>query len=171
MRLPNRRVGHGETSFGVVSALVFDNESGGAQGSDVVERVTRTTKIENISLNVLCENPLIYISRQLFSVMGDMIVGDTTIPTQIMLLDCGASMIYASRRWVEKDQFKTTKFQDKNIRVKRGDNQIIEAELEKLPVKIQVSGLDKAYDCVTVVYAIPNEFDCVMSRYTKFART
>ncbi|GMF53405.1 unnamed protein product [Phytophthora fragariaefolia] len=50
----------------------------------------------------------------------------------------------------------------KSIRVKLGDNQIVEAELEILPVKIQVSGLDEAYDCIAVVYAIPNEFDCIL---------
>ncbi|GMF35631.1 unnamed protein product [Phytophthora fragariaefolia] len=68
------------------------------EGPDVVERVIRTTKIENISLNLLCENPLVYKSHPLFSVMGDMTVGDTTISIQSMLLGCGATAIYASGR-------------------------------------------------------------------------
>ncbi|GMF26541.1 unnamed protein product [Phytophthora fragariaefolia] len=53
-------------------------------------------------------------------------------------------------------------FSDKNIRVKLGDNQIVEAELEVLPLDIKVSGLDEAYKCVAVVYAIPDGFDCIL---------
>jgi hypothetical protein len=51
---------------------------------------------------------------------------------------------------------------DKNIRVKLGDNQIVVAELEVLPLEIQVSGVDEAFKCVAVVYAIPDEFDCIL---------
>ncbi|GMF61156.1 unnamed protein product [Phytophthora fragariaefolia] len=40
---------------------------------------------------------------------------------------------------------RTTKFSDKSIRVKLGDNQIVEAELERLPLQIHVSGLDEVY--------------------------
>ncbi|KAG2821990.1 hypothetical protein PC129_g4632 [Phytophthora cactorum] len=53
-----------------------------------------------------------------------------------MLLDCGATTIYVSRRWVNANKLETTKFSDKNIRVKLGDNQIVEAELEVLPLEI-----------------------------------
>ncbi|KAE8909935.1 hypothetical protein PF003_g6067 [Phytophthora fragariae] len=79
-----------------------------------------------------------------------------------MLLDCGATTIYVSSRWVAEHQLQTTKFSDKTIRVLLGDNQIVEAELEVLPLEIQVSGLDEAYKCVAVVYAIPDEFDCIL---------
>ncbi|EGZ09948.1 hypothetical protein PHYSODRAFT_521776 [Phytophthora sojae] len=79
-----------------------------------------------------------------------------------MLLDCGATTIYVSKRWVREHQLRTTKFSDKSIHVKLGDNQIVETELEVLPLKIHVSGLDEAYQCVAVVYAIPDEFDCIL---------
>jgi hypothetical protein len=38
----------------------------------------------------------------------------------------------------------------------------VEAELEVLPLEIQVSGVDEAFKCVAVVYAIPDEFDCIL---------
>ncbi|KAE9333520.1 hypothetical protein PF008_g14406 [Phytophthora fragariae] len=79
-----------------------------------------------------------------------------------MLVNCGATTIYVSSRWVAEHQFQTTKFSNKTIRVKLGDNQIVEAELEVLPLEIQVSGLDEAYKCVAIVYAIPDEFDCIL---------
>ncbi|ETP14445.1 hypothetical protein F441_10638 [Phytophthora nicotianae CJ01A1] len=70
--------------------------------------------------------------------------------------------INVSRQWVKKHRLKTTKFNDKNIRVKLGDNQIVETELEVLPLEITVSGLDEAYKCIAVVYAILDEFDCIL---------
>ncbi|KAE9049926.1 hypothetical protein PR003_g18842 [Phytophthora rubi] len=79
-----------------------------------------------------------------------------------MLLDCGATTIYASKRWVEKHWLRTTKFSDKNIRVKLGDNQIVEAEVEVLPMEILGSGLNDVFKCVAVVYAIPDEFDYII---------
>ncbi|KAG2779265.1 hypothetical protein PC129_g23205 [Phytophthora cactorum] len=79
-----------------------------------------------------------------------------------MLLDCGASTIYVLKRWLEKNQLPTTKFDEQNIQVKLGDNQIIEMELEVLPLDITVSGIPEAYRCVAVVYTIPTEFDCIL---------
>ncbi|RAW20075.1 hypothetical protein PC110_g23483 [Phytophthora cactorum] len=79
-----------------------------------------------------------------------------------MLLDCGATTIYVSRRWVNSNKLETTKFSDKNIRVKLGDNQIVEAELEVLPLEIMLTRLSETYKCVAVVYAIPEEFDCIL---------
>ncbi|KAE9125861.1 hypothetical protein PF007_g6192 [Phytophthora fragariae] len=78
-----------------------------------------------------------YESRPLFAVSGEMLAA-------------------------AEHQFQTTKFSNKTIRVKLGDNQIVEAELEVLPLEIQVSGLDEAYKCVAIVYAIPGEFDCIL---------
>jgi len=114
------------------------------EGPGEAESVTGTTKLENISLNVLSENPLVYKSRPLFSVSGEMPASDKNIATRKMLLDCGATTIYVSSRWVTEHQFQTTKFSDKKIRVKLGDNQIVEAGLKALPLEIQVSGLDEA---------------------------
>ncbi|KAG4050902.1 hypothetical protein PC123_g13852 [Phytophthora cactorum] len=71
-------------------------------------------------------------------------------------------MIYESQRWVEEHQLQTTKFDDKNIRVKLGDNQIIQTILEVLPLNITASGIQDAYKCVAVVYAIPDKFDCIL---------
>ncbi|KAK1931439.1 hypothetical protein P3T76_013195 [Phytophthora citrophthora] len=79
-----------------------------------------------------------------------------------MLLDCGATTIYVSKRWAEEYQLKAMTFSDKNIRVKLGDNQIVEAQLEVLPLSIMVSGLKEAYECAAVVYPIPEEFDCIL---------
>ncbi|KAG2912780.1 hypothetical protein PC117_g18793 [Phytophthora cactorum] len=75
---------------------------------------------------------------------------------------CGATMIYESQRWAEEHQLQTTKFDDKNIRVKLGDNQIIQTKLEVLPLNITASGIQDAYKCVAVVYAIPDKFDCIL---------
>ena len=46
--------------------------------------------------------------------------------------------------------------------MKLGDNQIVEAQMEVLPLCIRVSGLGKEYNCVALVYAIPDEFDCIL---------
>ncbi|OWY99200.1 LOW QUALITY PROTEIN: hypothetical protein PHMEG_00029845 [Phytophthora megakarya] len=132
------------------------------EGPDVAKGETRALKFENTSLNVLCKNPLVYKSRPLFSVHGEISVGDDKIITSSMLLDGGATTIYVSKCWVDEHQFQPTKFTDKSIRVKLGDNQTVEAELEILPLRITVSGLDKAYECVAVVYAIPDKFDCIL---------
>ncbi|ETP53449.1 hypothetical protein F442_01645, partial [Phytophthora nicotianae P10297] len=113
-------------------------------------------------LNVLRENPLIYKSRPLFSVSGEINVNDKCVATTKMLLDCGATTIYASRRWVAENHLKTTKFSEKTIRVKLGDNQIVEAELEVLSLMITIPGLAETYTAVAVVYAIPDEFDCIL---------
>lgn len=132
------------------------------EGPVVEEKVTGAVKFDNVSLNVLCENPLVYKSRPLFAVGGEISVAGKMKKTSKMLLDCGATTIYVSKRWVEEHQLKTTKFSDKNIRVKLGDNQIVEAQLEVLPLRILVAGIDEAYECVAVVYAIPEEFDCIL---------
>ncbi|EGZ14526.1 hypothetical protein PHYSODRAFT_506186, partial [Phytophthora sojae] len=56
---------------------------------------------------------------------GEISVGDKCLATCSMLLDCGVTTVYVSKRWVEEHQLQTTKFSDKNIRVKLGDNQIV----------------------------------------------
>ncbi|GMF52875.1 unnamed protein product [Phytophthora fragariaefolia] len=138
------------------------------EGPGVAESVTGTLKIENIRLNILCENPLVYKSRPLFSVTGEISVGDKCLATRSMLLDCGATTIYVSKRWVEENRLEIVKFSDKDVRVKLGDNQIVESELEVLPMETSdhclfvCHGLNEVYKCVAVVYAIPDEFDCIL---------
>ncbi|KAG2825540.1 hypothetical protein PC111_g9344 [Phytophthora cactorum] len=71
-----------------------------------------------------------------------------------MLLDSGATKIYVSKRWVEKHQLQTAKFDGKNIPAKLRDNQIIETELEVLPLDITVSRIHEVYKRVAVVYKV-----------------
>ncbi|ETO84373.1 hypothetical protein F444_01706 [Phytophthora nicotianae P1976] len=80
-------------------------------------------KQEN-NFSVLRENPLVYKSRPLFSLSGEINVNDKCVATTKMLLDCGATTIYASRR-------------------------------------ITIPGL-ATYTTVAFVYAIPDEFDCIL---------
>ncbi|OWY97353.1 LOW QUALITY PROTEIN: hypothetical protein PHMEG_00032134 [Phytophthora megakarya] len=68
------------------------------EGPAVAEQVTRSFRVANISLNVLCETPLIYKSRPLFSVPGEISVDDEKILTPSMLLDCEATAVYVSER-------------------------------------------------------------------------
>ncbi|POM71888.1 Hypothetical protein PHPALM_11484 [Phytophthora palmivora] len=82
------------------------------------------------------------MSRPLFSVTGEISMDGKTILTRRILLDCGATTIYVSKRWINEHQFETKKFEDKNIRVKLGDNQIVETELEVISVAIKISGLN-----------------------------
>ncbi|POM69577.1 Hypothetical protein PHPALM_14126 [Phytophthora palmivora] len=135
---------------------------GQPQGPGVVKSATRNVKIENVSVNVLCENPLIYKSRPLFSVTGEISLDGKIILTRRILLDCGATTIYVSKRWVNEHQLETKKFEAKNIRVKLGGNQIVETKLEVVPIEIQIPDLGKIYKCVAVVYATPDEFDCIL---------
>ncbi|OWZ12275.1 hypothetical protein PHMEG_00014591 [Phytophthora megakarya] len=65
-----------------------------------------------------------------------------------MLLDCGATTVYVLKRWVEEHQLQPNKVSDRCIRVNLGDNQIVEAEQEILPLEIMVSGGDDASECV-----------------------
>ncbi|KAE9268035.1 hypothetical protein PR003_g31582, partial [Phytophthora rubi] len=74
------------------------------EGPGVAKSVTGTTKIENISLNVLSENPLVYKSRPLFAVSGEIHAAEKAFPTRQMLLDCGTTTIYVSSRWVAEHQ-------------------------------------------------------------------
>ncbi|KAK1930339.1 hypothetical protein P3T76_014010 [Phytophthora citrophthora] len=85
--------------------------------------------------------------REATSVKESPVVEEKMKETSKMLLDCGATTIYVSKRLAEEHQLKTTKFSDKNIRVNLGDNPIVEAQLE-------VPSL--------LVYAIPEEFDCIL---------
>ncbi|POM74781.1 Hypothetical protein PHPALM_8205 [Phytophthora palmivora] len=50
----------------------------------------------------------------------------------------------------------------KNVRVKLGDNQIIETEPEVVSIEIDVFGLSEVYECVAVIHATPGEFDRIL---------
>ncbi|OWZ22769.1 LOW QUALITY PROTEIN: hypothetical protein PHMEG_0002466 [Phytophthora megakarya] len=102
------------------------------------QQLQQALKFENTSLNALCENILVYKSRPLFSVPGEISVGDDKIITSSMLVDCRATTIYVSKRWVDEHQLQPTKLSDKSIH-----NQSVEVELEVLSPRITVSGLDK----------------------------
>ncbi|POM59800.1 polyprotein [Phytophthora palmivora] len=93
---------------------------------------------------------------------GKISVDDKTISTRRILLDCGATTIYVPKRLVNVHLLETKKFEDKNIRVKLEDNQIVETKLEVVPIEIEISGLGEIYKCVAVVYATPDEFDCIL---------
>ncbi|GMF40532.1 unnamed protein product [Phytophthora fragariaefolia] len=68
-----------------------------------------------------------------------------------------------SSRWVAGRPLPTTKFSDKNVSDKFGDNRIVEAALEALPPGDSgVLWLDDTYKCVAEVYAISDEFDCIL---------
>ncbi|ETO60538.1 hypothetical protein F444_21287 [Phytophthora nicotianae P1976] len=114
-----------------------------------VEEGAREAGKREATLNVLSENPLVYKSRPLFAVNGDISVAGNMTKTSKMLLDCGATTIYVSKRWVEEHQLKTTRFSDKNIRVKLGDNQIVEAQqVCKRASKIQERQSDRRRETV-----------------------
>ncbi|KAK1946309.1 hypothetical protein P3T76_001862 [Phytophthora citrophthora] len=85
-----------------------------------------------------------------------------TITNSKLLLDSGATTIYASKRWVGGNKLSTTKFSGRNIRVKLGDDRIMETELELLALLIHISGLDEAFECIAVVYTTPDEYDCIL---------
>ncbi|KAJ8562037.1 hypothetical protein ON010_g7642 [Phytophthora cinnamomi] len=112
------------------------------EGPAVVKNVTGTLTLENISINVLCETPLVFKTRPLFSVGGETSVGDKSISTRVMLLDSDATTVYVSKHWVEKNKLATAKFSENNIRVKLEDNQVVEARLELLAMPIKIQGLD-----------------------------
>ncbi|OWZ09666.1 LOW QUALITY PROTEIN: hypothetical protein PHMEG_00017593 [Phytophthora megakarya] len=131
------------------------------EGPAVVKSVARALKVDNVSINVLCENPLVYKSSSLFSIHGEASAGEKHISTSSMLLDRGATTIYVPKTWVEKNKLTTMRLQEKNIRVKLGDNQIAETDLKLIALTIKIPGVDEAYKCVAVIYAIPDEFDCI----------
>ncbi|POM79160.1 LOW QUALITY PROTEIN: Hypothetical protein PHPALM_3227 [Phytophthora palmivora] len=103
------------------------------------------------------ENPLIYMAYPLFSVTGE--ISTDTISTRRMLVDCGATTNGVSKRDT------ISKFEYKIIRVRLGDNQIVETELEVVHVEI-ISDLGEACKHVAVDYTTPNDFDGILRRST-----
>ncbi|GMF17846.1 unnamed protein product [Phytophthora lilii] len=78
-----------------------------------------------------------------------------------LILDCGATTVYVSRSFVKKQGLKTQVYKERTIRVKLGDNKIGEALLELVKIEIKLKGVPD-YQCVAVVFDIPDEFDCVL---------
>ncbi|ETP10967.1 hypothetical protein F441_13493 [Phytophthora nicotianae CJ01A1] len=78
-----------------------------------------------------------------------------------ILLDCGATTVYVSRGFVKKHELKTHAYTDRTIKVKLGDNKIGESILELMKIEILLQGVPN-YQCVAVVFDIPEEFDCVL---------
>lgn len=105
------------------------------------ERDTRTVMLDNISLNVLRDNPLVYKSRPLLSVEGKIRVEGREFVTSRILLDCGATTVYVSRTWIEQPKLPTAKYEGQQIRIKLGDNQIAQTGLEVLRLSVQVEAL------------------------------
>ncbi|ETM47240.1 hypothetical protein L914_08028 [Phytophthora nicotianae] len=66
-------------------------------------------------INVLSENPIVYKSYPLFSVGGEISVNGKNFSTSTMLLDSGATTVYVSKHWVEKNKLPTTKIDGKNV--------------------------------------------------------
>ncbi|GMF47048.1 unnamed protein product [Phytophthora fragariaefolia] len=77
------------------------------------------------------------------------------------LLDCGATTVYVSRGFVNNHKLKAHVVPGRIIRVKRGDNAIVEAVLELAKIEVRLKGVPK-YRCVVVVFNTPDEFDCIL---------
>ncbi|EGZ28056.1 hypothetical protein PHYSODRAFT_446830, partial [Phytophthora sojae] len=77
------------------------------------------------------------------------------------LLDCGATTVYVSRAFAKQHGLKTHVYTDRTIKVKLGDNNIGETVLELAKITVCLEGTPK-YQCVAVVFDIPDEFDCVL---------
>ncbi|GMF18111.1 unnamed protein product [Phytophthora lilii] len=92
------------------------------EGPDVVRASEGDLTVNEATLNLLCEDPLVYnpLSRN-----------------------------------------KDRRLKERTIRVKLGDTKIGEALLELVKIEIKLKGVSN-YQCVAVVFDIPDEFDCVL---------
>ncbi|ETI32387.1 hypothetical protein F443_20800 [Phytophthora nicotianae P1569] len=106
------------------------------------------------------KNPLVYTRAPLFSLEGSIVQGVNNFGAKI-LLDCGATTVYMSRGFVKKHELKTHAYTDRTIKVKLGDNKIGESILELMKIEILLQGVPN-YQCVAVVFDIPEEFDGVL---------
>ncbi|OWZ16373.1 LOW QUALITY PROTEIN: hypothetical protein PHMEG_0009843 [Phytophthora megakarya] len=114
------------------------------EGRAVVKSVTRSLKVDNISINVLCGNPLVYKSSPLFTIHGEISAGVKHISSSSMLVDTGATTIYA---WGEKNKLTTTRFQEKKHLCETW---------RQLDCRGRVEANSSDYQ------AIPDEFDCIL---------
>eukprot|EP00644_Phytophthora_capsici_P013808 jgi/Phyca11/120043/e_gw1.40.409.1 len=114
------------------------------------------------------EGPVRYCCKKLKSDEGNdqprqfnrsMVQGVNNFGAKI-LLDCGATTVYVSRGFVKKHELKTHAYTDRTIRVKLGDNKIGKSILELVKIEILLQGVPN-YQCIAVVFDIPEEFDFV----------
>ncbi|GMF35531.1 unnamed protein product [Phytophthora fragariaefolia] len=103
---------------------------------------------------------VMYNRAPLFAVNGDIVQSDKKLKA-LFLLDCGATTVYVSRGFVKKYGLKTEVYSGRTIRLKRGDNKIGESMLDLVKIDIQLKRVTN-YQCVAVVFDIPDEFDCVL---------
>ncbi|GMF28563.1 unnamed protein product [Phytophthora fragariaefolia] len=129
-------------------------------GPDVARASKEDLTVNEITLNMLCEDPLVYNRAPLFSVDGEIIQSDNKFKTKF-LLDCGATTVYVSRAFVKEYGSKTQVYTERTIRVKLGDNKMGEAILGLVTIEIRLKNVPN-YQCVAVVFDIPEEFDCVL---------
>ncbi|DBA03988.1 TPA: hypothetical protein N0F65_010641 [Lagenidium giganteum] len=89
---------------------------------DVERDHTRIAKPDNDKLNDLCENPLVYKSRPLFTVEGNLKVEDGDEVKANILFDSGATAVYVSKNWALQNKLSVSKTEDHQIRInKLGD--------------------------------------------------
>ncbi|ETN03936.1 hypothetical protein PPTG_15252 [Phytophthora nicotianae INRA-310] len=107
------------------------------EGPDVAKASEEDLTKNEDTLNLLCDDPLVYNRALLFSIEGAMVQGGNKFGTKF-LLDCGA--MYRGRL---------------------GDNKMGESILAVVKIKIRLQFAPN-YQCVAVVFAIPEKFDCVL---------
>ncbi|GMF15818.1 unnamed protein product [Phytophthora lilii] len=130
------------------------------EGPDVARASEEDLTVNEAMLNLLCEDPLVYSRAPLFSAHGNYIQDENKMEASV-LLDCGATTVYVSRKFVKNNRLKTNVYTDRTIKIKLGDNKIGEAMLELVNIAIHLQDAPN-YPCVAVVFDIPEEFDCVL---------
>ncbi|GMF11563.1 unnamed protein product [Phytophthora lilii] len=130
------------------------------EGPDVVRASEEDLTVSKATSNLLCEDPLVYSCTPLLSIDGDLVQRENKFKTKFLLY-CGATTVYVSRSFVNKQGLKTQVYKERTIRVKLGDNKIGEALLELAKIEIKLKGVPN-YQCVAVVFNLPDEFDCVL---------
>ena len=130
----------------------------GLEGLDVVE--PKHNEI-NISFNLLCENPLIYVSKPLFVLNRNIHNNTNKQYSARNLLDSGATTDYVSTKFINKNKIPVETFNDRQIQIKVGDNNIITTILVLADLSI-ILERDFVYSFKAVVYDIPDEYDCIL---------
>ena len=119
-------------------------------------------KVDNINLNLLCENPLVYKSTPLVTLNREIWNSSSKRFQARVLLDCGATTNYVARKFVIRNGLATTLHEGKDIQVTLGDNKTVTSKLEVTAIAVQVSPKEKPYTTVAIVFDIPDDFDCIL---------
>ncbi|POM81917.1 Hypothetical protein PHPALM_56 [Phytophthora palmivora] len=130
------------------------------EGPDVASASKQDLTVNEATLNLFCDDPLVYNRAPLFSIVGDVRQCEQTFKTNF-LLDCGATTVYLSRDFVRRNDLKSHVYSERTIKVKLGDNKIGESVLELIKIEVRLQNTPN-YQCVAVVFDIPEEFDCVL---------